>query len=490
MFQFSTLLTRQDAGISRRRPSAANPQPVRLSAHDNADDSLASPADHCVSDRVRRDLDDQMLRLGELLDRVESLEFEREAEAAEIFSIGKTDWQQEPAGQPRIFKVLEGGPGTDNRFPAQFATAADDRAVHSTERAACDESMVTCVVLPQVIPLSTREVESLAAPSVICNSPGAAVLVDEPCTKPIALETRRIQRPVPVTEAPAPSSACKTSRSLTCRKTERQVASTTSECTAISSGVVQDYRPDSLRAILETTPAIGTSDTSDCVSLAAPDPGESLNRQCGISNYALTNGLLGKSESGTDDTTTNESADRPSFLSPIDIDSGGLEDHSSHAIEPCRDRAAPNRDDATPPFPNVDRYAPTQAADDPNRFAAPAFGSEPCASPGVHMLVVNDIPIRPTPSLFQASAPAHSRSPAQSALVEDTGHDLRTVSPPRSLRRTQSIETSRGSNVAPVRSSAKGSAVWNILAVIGGILTLAALAYVTSDLASWFGPVR
>lgn len=385
MFQFSTLLTRQDAGTRRRRPSAADSEAVSSSARANEEDSLTNAAGQCVSDRVRRDLDDQMYRLSELLDRVESLEFEREAEAADIFALGKTDPLEEPAGQARIFDEIEATPGTDDGSPAPYATAEGDCEVFSTERAGCDESLASCVVLTPIIPLSTSEIESLTAPSVICNSPGAALLDKQSCTEPIATETRQIEMPGRVDEAPAPISPRNTKPTFICREAERPVTPSTPADAPISSGVVQDYRPTPPRAIAESTPALETGATCGCLT------------------------------SGTDEATSSAGANRPSSFTPD-----------------C-----------------------------------------------------------PTPSPIQALASSHSHARSRPAQVEATKHDSPIVPPHRSLRRTLAIELPPASDTVSLQPfKFGGSQILNILAVIGGLLTLSALAYVASDLASWFGPIR
>ena len=86
MFQFSSLLTRPEADQSRRRVTVDKPT---NSPHISTDETRDTDflRDHCVSDRVRQHLDEQMQRLADLLNRVESQEFDQEASTADIFSM-------------------------------------------------------------------------------------------------------------------------------------------------------------------------------------------------------------------------------------------------------------------------------------------------------------------------------------------------------------------------------------------------------------------
>lgn len=190
MFQFSSLLTRSDAESSRRRLSASSPSPISPSVQSNDEDSLTNPAGQCVSDRVRRDLDEQMQRLADLLDRVESIEFERETETADIFSLGRNDLPEETAVQPQIFSGTKSTQwDLNNGSSAQDATAESGRDSEPTRNATGDDLLRTSVVLPPTVPLSFDEIDSLAGLAVICNSPGSVLLDSEPCTEPVGNES-------------------------------------------------------------------------------------------------------------------------------------------------------------------------------------------------------------------------------------------------------------------------------------------------------------
>ncbi|GEM_PF-4600175 len=91
MFQFSSLLARTEAERDPRRAKHAAPPAVAaaVEVHPNASliaDELASTSNASVSERVRRDLDEQMQRLADLLDRVESLDVERGGAIDEMLS--------------------------------------------------------------------------------------------------------------------------------------------------------------------------------------------------------------------------------------------------------------------------------------------------------------------------------------------------------------------------------------------------------------------
>jgi len=99
MFQFSLLLNKAESAARLRlrsdRISATATPHARLA---DADGLASATASTTSPEQARRELDEQMQRLGDLLDRVESLEFDREAAASEIFSVP-------PGSPPRISPI-------------------------------------------------------------------------------------------------------------------------------------------------------------------------------------------------------------------------------------------------------------------------------------------------------------------------------------------------------------------------------------------------
>lgn len=471
MFQFSTLLTRPDAGTNRRRLSDADPEPRSSSARLNDENSLMSAAGQCVTDRVRRDLDDQMQRLAELLDRVESLEFEREAESADIFSLGETDRPDEPPEQPRIFDDDAGAPGTDVEVPAPDVTPDWQFDMYADEGATGDESAATSVVLPPIIPLSTREIECLTAPSVICNSPSTAAIESELFT-PLANPPLSVEQK-PDVPARNESQPITPSRETDCEP----LASPSSLCSGVIEPSEEASRPE---PIATETPRI-----------EMPVPNES------VPDSTLPRPV--KPAPG------RREAERRAFLKPLanaPLTSGVVQDYclapsqapvephedSLDAVQPGGELSSRRSDGLIQACDNTLCDKPASASAFPSVSTPLPLASEPLASAGVQMLCVSDSAACPTPSPVITSACSHSHSFGRTVHEKAAEHQSPTVLPQRSLRRTLALESPlAGDRVPPAPPKRGGSQLLSILAVIGGLLTLAALAYVASDLASWFG---
>jgi hypothetical protein len=110
MFQFSSLLARTEAEREPRRSKHAAPpaDSTAVEIHPNASlvtDELSSTSNACVSERVRRDLDEQMRRLADLLDRVESLDVERDNTIDEVLAAVEAS-----AGGPAAHNAIDDRP--------------------------------------------------------------------------------------------------------------------------------------------------------------------------------------------------------------------------------------------------------------------------------------------------------------------------------------------------------------------------------------------
>ena len=120
MFRFSSLLCRTEEDASPARPLQVRPEPAAAPAWSVALDGSADTSS-CVSDRVRRDLDEQMQRLAELLDRVESLDFDEQAAAGDVLTIHSA---------PARESAIELDHAAEEHFPA---AQHDDPAVPFAE---------------------------------------------------------------------------------------------------------------------------------------------------------------------------------------------------------------------------------------------------------------------------------------------------------------------------------------------------------------------
>jgi hypothetical protein len=510
MFQFSNLLTRQDAGAGGRRPSTADSHAGPSSPGTADEDSCAGDAGQFVSDRVRRDLDDQMQRLADLLDRVESQEFDREVESADIFSLAETERPDEPsdsAEPPRIIDDSEIAPETDSDFPEPAVTEDWGFDVYADEGATGDESAASSVLVPPVTALSSGEIERLNVPAMVCNSPGPtefeatlAAQTNPPRgieTEPEAPAREKNELRAPATDnhksdagviadiplaVAAPPLAKETqspalrgpSKLASARRGTAPPASTPQ-----TSGLVQDFAVASRRVSLESEAALEAkakpaatpkpspesaptreaAETPGCLTLAAPNFEESLASQFGRFEF-------------------------PPIAEPT-RDSGIRADESNANTE----LDAAQQSDALIQSCDHSRCdTPASAAAFPSRIVAPDFASNPLDPAGVHMLVVSDAAACSAPSSIQASRSSHVTAPARETHEAVTSAESQIDNSHRSLRRSLSIEPRRAGEIsAPAATRSGKPQILNILAVIGGLLTLAALAYVASDLASWFG---
>jgi hypothetical protein len=528
-----------------------------------------------------------MDRLAELLDRVESQEFDREAEVADIFSLAATDRPDEPterAEQPRILDDSDSAPESDGDVPSPDTTADWEFDVYADEGATGDESSASSVLVPPVAPLSGRDVERLAVPAVICNSPGLSELESVlAARRPIPLPSVERKHDSPATDVPAPDSParielvpiapakedsqdtarsskstlplpdraseacsaadppidekprptsivtdsvapeaaartditpvpalrCASKPATGCRNQARPASRELPSTASPTSGLVQDFcvtprreSPES-KATVETKPALASKparestpaeradEAPSCLTLAAPNFEESLARQYRTFDYPLAAESPGKSEAETHGASASAASDRKDIPTSSAIEPTQPVREYSHLPETSFELPTGESDALIQACDNSRCVTPASAAAFPSRFVAPDFASIPTDPAGVHMLVVSDIAASPGPSPIDASASTHARPPASETpvLVKDEHPPLDQSQ--RSLRRMLSIEPRRaGESIAPKRVRSGKPQILNILAVVGGLLTLAALAYVASDLASWFGPIR
>jgi hypothetical protein len=136
MFQFSRLLSKS---ASRVRPDDG------LEHCESPDAEPAVQASDCVSERVRRDLDEQMARLQQLLDRVESLEFEQAAASADLFStqpeVSPTEPQPASAHDPTASEAarqVSQAPGITCDAAAVPNWGGMDQAATQPQLSACE----------------------------------------------------------------------------------------------------------------------------------------------------------------------------------------------------------------------------------------------------------------------------------------------------------------------------------------------------------------
>jgi hypothetical protein len=342
---------------------------------------------------------------------------------------------------------------------------------------------------PDVAPRQT-ECQPHACESDVCTDVKNAT-DEKPRPNPIATETRFTKPPIQNVKAPVPKLPRATKNAFDRRELKRAVSPKTSARAPLRSGVVHDYCLTPPRAALESTPALETSVTPGCLTLAAPTVEEPLGLPCSPRDYPLATEQTGRLETKTDETNSSAVADRSRFHTPDTNDPGEPREVDSHGVRTCGALPAPRSDALIQSLDNSQCNAPASAAAFPSSYPSLEFASKPAGSAGVHMLVVSDLPAFPARRSIQAPACSHSQSPARATRASATEHKLSIDPPQQSRRGTQSLESPPATaSVSTVPPKVGGPRIWNILAVIGGLLTLAALAYVASDLASWFDPVR
>jgi hypothetical protein len=235
-------------------------------------------------------------------------------------------------------------------------------------------------------------------------------------------------------------------------------------------------------------PTLETSDTACCLTLAAPEFEESLRLQADPVDYPLGSDLTERLDSVITESTSSAGEDWSSFSAPDPTDSGEPHEDHSDAVQPGGELSSPCSDALIQACDHTLCETPASASAFPSVSAPLPVTSEPIDAAGVQMLCVSDSAACPTPSPIMTSACSHSHSFGRAVHEKATEHRSPTVLPQRSLRRALALESPlAGDRVTPAPPKRGGSQLLSILAVIGGLLTLAALAYVASDLASWFG---
>ncbi len=158
MFQFSSLLNKKNAEEGGRWKTLAFPQSGPASVRDRSV-SVGMAAEQCISDRVRRDLDEQMQRLADLLDHVESLDFAREA-ATSDFLTSDASLPTPEATNERTATANPDRPRDDSN--AQTASATHVAAIPDTNT---DATKASSLVKPSNPIAESGPISSLAQTS-------------------------------------------------------------------------------------------------------------------------------------------------------------------------------------------------------------------------------------------------------------------------------------------------------------------------------------
>ena len=422
MFRFSTLLTKSEAeaGAARPRDPRGDPPP---SSAEKTGHPMASG--QCVSDRVRRDLDEQMTRLGELLDRVESLEFDGEAAASEMLTLTEGITRPVPASHGR--DVPEEVPVPKQRDAGTRPAAASgslqprDLACEPAERVETHSGIRCELVVPA---------------GVFARMSDLPVETEPPAPLGNAEEPRIARRPTNTRKKPKPR-----------RRKKRRTTSLSLEA---SLGISRDYSgapatpPQAKMGNDDAQQEGARADRTECVTPCSGPDRRRLQETVSLSPIEEGNG-----GSGAMVASSREAARRAA--TPANAAATKTE-------QPAEGDPAPLCAPCSEPSTKETPWRPTDRG--PQAIEMPAASSIPEGQPA-------------TTSQTQTTAP-NRRAPIRRTV--DRGRPVGNGSLPGSK--------STDSSLRPSGLSQSWSL--NALALCGGLLALAALLYVAADLIHWF----
>jgi hypothetical protein len=491
MFQFSNLLGRENARLlSPPRGRVRTPHTPAIQTTEPSQEF--EPSESARPDRVRRELDEQMQRLTQLLDHVESLEFEREA-------LGPDSKAATPV-------VPEVAPTNDDLNAVVFdlhSDVASDLTFESDSELARPEAIdggCVSVDTEEVIPHQTA-LASLRIRETEPKTPEPAVTSTEPVVIPSP--SPKVPRATPATPSQTvPFIPARVSKPNVNRRASRANAFTKP---ASPGGFVQDYSCDGLTCpdepqtlqIFDDEPEPEPASLSSKVPPAPPHPRADESDR--LDPFAAPAHRAPGELPALPFTSRTKTPDRAGTRA----EGHG---HSSIALPLPRTPTIQAERPAPIPIASLQSVVHSGIADSPE----PQIISVAPPTSGVILLKTSRIEAAAPRAKSETRTPAPdpdpatlgmpvaavreiTRSPSRVAAseVDEEEIQLTTDESMDELREiTEANErhgmSDRPSAFATVKAIATNPQLLNVLAVIGGLITLALLAYIATDWGSWF----